>query len=343
MTQDNLEEKLSDLTHLKYFVLCGYARNGVFLLIEALDWNGRAEVIIPAFTCSIIPKAISEAGAIPVLVDSEDAGLNIAPDKIEQAITSNTKAIYVIHTYGTAAKIEEICEIAKKHGLIVIEDLAHALFSQYKGRQLGTFGDFAVLSFTKKIINFEGGAIGTNNEIIYNKMLFLQRNLIRPLPFSLSYYFFDSIRLISSVWESRFSFLTMLLLKVLDFFYSIFFGRQSGLDINPTRFLMRDLARRISLRQLDALYSKTRDRSNNDNYLRLRKRFSDKIIFPELNQDSSDTLPSYFVGTARKNLFVRIFSGRTWINYNKPGVYPRADYLYSNCRIFAGITRFLKM
>lgn len=342
MTKDKLEKKLSELMQLRYFILTGYARNGLYLLIKALELDDQAEVITPAYTCSIIPTTIREAGVVPILVDSEDRGLNIDPSKIEKAITGNTRAIYVIHTYGTAARIEEICAIAKRYNLILIEDLAHSLFSRYKGRQLGTFGDFAVLSFTKKIINFEGGAIGTNNKLLYERMLSLQQNYKRYRLFSFDDYINNISRLVGSIWESRFSFIALLLLKMLDISDRIFFKGQYGLGVDHRKFFMHDLAKRVTLNQLDALNSNNIDKNKNGYYLIFRNKFSNRMIFPELNQGSNDPLPLYYVAAAKRNIPFTFFSFRTWINYNKPGSFPRADYLYSNVRIFARLFGFFK-
>ena len=99
---------------------------------------------------------------------------------IEKAITERTRAVYVVHTYGTAARMERICAVAKRRNLAVIEDVAHAPFYRYRGRQLGTWGDFAVYSFTKKIVNYEGGAIGTNDTAVFTAMMRLREELQAP-------------------------------------------------------------------------------------------------------------------------------------------------------------------
>ncbi|HQL84020.1 MAG TPA: aminotransferase class I/II-fold pyridoxal phosphate-dependent enzyme, partial [Spirochaetota bacterium] len=166
-----LERKLAELAPLKHFVATGFARNGLFLLARALGWDASAEIIIPAFTCPVIRHTIESAGAMPVPVDAEPDGLNIDADLIEKAITDKTRAVYVVHTYGTAAHMERICAVAKRHNLAVIEDVAHAPFYRYRGRQLGTWGDFAVYSFTKKLVNYEGGAIGTNDTAAFREMM----------------------------------------------------------------------------------------------------------------------------------------------------------------------------
>jgi len=86
-------------------------------------------------------------GAIPVFVDIEPDSYNIDPNLIEKAITKKTKAIVPVHLFGQVADMDPIMEIAKKHGLAVIEDAAQAIGAEYKGRKAGSIGDFGCFSF----------------------------------------------------------------------------------------------------------------------------------------------------------------------------------------------------
>jgi dTDP-4-amino-4,6-dideoxygalactose transaminase len=328
-----LQEKLAALIPLRHFIVTGFARNALFLLIKALRLSSSDEIIIPAFTCSIIRHTIEESGVKPVPVDAEDDGLNIDPEKIKKSITSRTKAIYVVHTYGTAAQIDAICSIAKRYNLIVIEDLAHAPFSLYKGKPLGTYGDFAVLSFTKKNINFEGGAIGTNNISVYAKMVMLQREYERKRSYSLDFFIDNTVRLIGSWWESRFSLISLFWMKFNDFLNVLLYKGAYGIKIENTRYTASERSCRITLRQLDSLYRKYRE--NKTDY----SSFKDKvngIRTYDIHQNAADTLPFYFTGEIlNRNRLFRLLSFRTWRNINEPGLYPRADYLHKHFRIFA--------
>jgi dTDP-4-amino-4,6-dideoxygalactose transaminase len=328
-----LQEKLAALVPLRHFIVTGFSRNGLFLLIKALRLSSSDEIIIPAFTCSIIRHTIEESGVKPVPVDAEDDGLNIDPEKIKKSITSRTKAIYVVHTYGTAAQIDAICSIAKKYNLIVIEDLAHAPFSLYKGKPLGTYGDFAVFSFTKKNINFEGGAIGTNNTSVYAKMVMLQREYERKRSYSLDFFIDNTVRLVGSWWESRFTLMSLFWMKFNDFLNVVLYKGSYGIKIDNTRFTASDRSCRTTLRQLDTLFKKYRE--NKTNY----SSFKDKvngIRMYDVHQNETDTLPFYFTGEIMKEgRPFRLLSFRTWRNNNEPGLYPRADYLYKNYRIFS--------
>lgn len=131
-----------------------------------LDIKEGDEIIMPSFTFVSTANAFVLRGGVPVFVDIRPDTLNIDENLIEQAITERTKAIVVVHYAGVACEMDKIMEIAKKHNLTVIEDAAQAIMSKYKGRYLGTFGDFATLSFheTKNIISGEGGALLINND-----------------------------------------------------------------------------------------------------------------------------------------------------------------------------------
>lgn len=122
------------------------------------------EVIMPSYTFVSTANAFVLRGATPVFVDIRIDTLNIDETKIEAAITSRTKAIVPVHYAGVSCEMDAIMDIAKRHGLYVIEDAAQACLSTYKGRHLGTIGDLGCFSFheTKNIICGEGGALMVN-------------------------------------------------------------------------------------------------------------------------------------------------------------------------------------
>lgn len=329
---ERLQEKLAELIPLRHYFVTGYSRNGLFLLLKAMEWDSTSEVIVPAFTCTVIRHTVEAAGLVPVPVDAEDDGINIDPEKIAAAITVRTKAIYVVHTYGMAAQIDAICATARKHGCIVIEDLAHAPFAMYKGKPLGTYGDYAVLSFTKKIINYEGGAIGTNNPAVFAKMEKLRQEYDNNRSFSLSSIIDGFVRLVGSWWESSFSPAALLLMKINDLVNTVLFKGSYGIAINSADFLPRERGCAITLRQIEGLH-----RQYHGNSAVFHDRAAGiKGVTSHPPRNGSETGPFYYTGipTGRKRMF-RLVSFRTWHNSNEPGRYPRADYLYDNLRIFS--------
>ena len=122
------------------------------------------EVILPSFTFSSTATSVVLTGATLVFVDIRPDTMNIDETKIEAAITDRTKAIIAVHYAGVACEMDTIMDIAKKHNLIVIEDAAQGVMSTYKGKALGTIGDFGCYSFheTKNYSMGEGGALVIN-------------------------------------------------------------------------------------------------------------------------------------------------------------------------------------
>lgn len=123
------------------------------------------EVILPSFTFSSTANSFVLAGAKLVFVDIRPDTMNIDENKIEEAITDKTRVICPVHYAGVACEMDKIMEIAKKYNLMVVEDAAQGVMSTYKGRALGTIGDFGCYSFheTKNYSAGEGGAILINN------------------------------------------------------------------------------------------------------------------------------------------------------------------------------------
>lgn len=123
------------------------------------------EVICQSFTFAASANPVVYCGGVPVFVDSEEETWNMDPVLLEKAILDRKektgkvpKAIIPVHLYGMPAKMDEICAVAEKYGVPVLEDAAEALGAEYKGRKCGTFGDFAALSFNgNKIITTSGG------------------------------------------------------------------------------------------------------------------------------------------------------------------------------------------
>ena len=135
------------------------------------DFTPGDEVILPSFTFSSTANSFVLAGARLVFVDIRPDTMNIDETKIEEAITPKTKAICVVHYAGIACEMDRIMDLASKYGLMVIEDAAQAMMSSYKGKSLGTIGDFGCFSFheTKNYTMGEGGAILINNRKYINR------------------------------------------------------------------------------------------------------------------------------------------------------------------------------
>lgn len=130
-----------------------------------LDIQPGDEVILPSFTFVSTANAFVLRGAKPVFIDIRPDTLNLDESRLEELITPRTKAIVPVHYAGVGCEMDDILDIANRHGVTVVEDNAHGLFARYNGRYLGTFGAIATQSFheTKNVICGEGGAIVVND------------------------------------------------------------------------------------------------------------------------------------------------------------------------------------
>jgi len=136
------------------------------LATRLLDLKPGDEVLVPSYTFSSTVNPILLVGAKPVFADIQEDTLNIDPTDIRKKITKNTRAIYPVHYGGVSCAIDEIMEIAQEYNLKVVEDAAQGVNARYKGKYLGTIGDFGCYSFheTKNYVCGEGGALLINSD-----------------------------------------------------------------------------------------------------------------------------------------------------------------------------------
>ena len=155
----------------KFALATSSCTGAIHLALMAAGIEAGDEVIVPEITWIASVEPILYIGAKPVFVDVLKNTWCIDPTKIEEVITPKTKAIIPVHIYGNVCEMNEIMAIAKKNNLVVIEDAAEALGSEYKGKKAGSIGDAAVFSFhgTKTMTTGEGGMLVTNNKEIYEK------------------------------------------------------------------------------------------------------------------------------------------------------------------------------
>jgi len=153
------------------------------LCLEALDIGFGDEVIVPGLTWQATAACVIDVNAVPVFVDVEEDSWCIDPKQIEAAITARTKAIIVVHLYGTICDMDAILQIADRHGLYVIEDAAHQHGSVFKGKKIGNLAHVASFSLqnSKVFTCGEGGVITTNDDDIAEKLDALRNCGRRPV------------------------------------------------------------------------------------------------------------------------------------------------------------------
>ena len=160
------EQDFAKYKKVQHSVALNSCTAALHLSILAAGIGEGDEVITTPLTFCATINAIIHAGATPVLADVDPVTMNISPNEVEAKITSKTKAILPVHFAGRCCDMDALCQTADNHKLKIIEDCAHAIEAEYKGRKAGTFGDFGCFSFyvTKNIVTGEGGMVITKNE-----------------------------------------------------------------------------------------------------------------------------------------------------------------------------------
>ena len=160
------EQALKQYLGAPHVLALSSATAGLHLALLALDLQPGDEVITTPMTFAATLNTIVLAGGRPVLVDVEPHTYNMDVTRLADAIGERTRAIMPIHFAGLPVDLDPLYALAKKHGLRVIEDAAHAIGTEYRGRRIGAFGDTQVFSFhpNKNITTGEGGAIATRDE-----------------------------------------------------------------------------------------------------------------------------------------------------------------------------------
>ncbi|MEK7479629.1 MAG: DegT/DnrJ/EryC1/StrS family aminotransferase [Patescibacteria group bacterium] len=169
---EEFEKNFANYIGVKHCVGVGNGTDALWIALKCLGIQEGDEVIVPANTFIATSEAVTLAGGRPVFVDCDET-YNINPTKIEEAITSRTKAVIPVHLHGLPADMDEIEKIAKKHNLIVLEDAAQAHGAEYKGKKVGTFGHAASFSFYpgKNLGAYgDAGAVLTNDDALAERI-----------------------------------------------------------------------------------------------------------------------------------------------------------------------------
>ncbi len=179
---NEFEESFSSFIGTKYGVSTSNGTTALHLALSALHIGEGDKVIVPDLTFISPVNTILYNHATPVLIDATYSYWSLDPEKIEEKIDGKTKAIIVVHLYGHPADMEPIVKLSKKYDLKIIEDCAEAHGAQYRGRNIGTFGDISCYSFygNKIITTGEGGMCLTNNSELESEMIMLRDHGMNP-------------------------------------------------------------------------------------------------------------------------------------------------------------------
>ena len=175
-----LEAAFASVTGARHAIATSSGTTGLHLALLAHGIGPGDEVITSPFTFIASVNAILFTGAKPVFADIEDTSFNIDPARLEAAITPRTKAVMPVHLYGQPCDMDEICAIARKHNVALVEDAAQAVGATYGGRHVGTFGT-AVFSLyaTKNVMSGEGGMITTDADDVADMARLLRNHGMR--------------------------------------------------------------------------------------------------------------------------------------------------------------------
>jgi dTDP-4-amino-4,6-dideoxygalactose transaminase len=178
-----LEREVAAYSHCQYGIGVSSGTDALLVALMAIDLQPGDEVITTPYTFFATAGSIVRLGGRPVFVDIDPRTYNIDPAGIEAAITPRTKAIMPVHLFGQMADMDPIMEIARNHGLIVIEDAAQAIGAEYKGRRAGSIGHLGCFSFfpSKNLGGFgDGGMVTTNDPGLADKVKLLRGHGARP-------------------------------------------------------------------------------------------------------------------------------------------------------------------
>ena len=167
------EDRFKKYIGSKYAVAVNSGTAALHVSTSSINIKPGDEVITTPLTFVASANSVIYRGGTPIFADIKRDTYNIDPNEIRKKITSKTKAIMPVHFTGQPCDIDEILEIAEENDLYIIEDAAHAIDAEYKGRKIGNISDLTTFSFhpVKNITTAEGGMVTTNNEELYNKLL----------------------------------------------------------------------------------------------------------------------------------------------------------------------------
>lgn len=168
-----LEEKLCKLTGAKYAVVCSNGTAALHMACMAAGVEPGDEVITTPITFAASANCALYCGAKPVFADINDKTYNIDPEKVKEVTTDKTKAVVAVDFTGQSVELDKLMAHCKEHNLVLIEDGAHVIGTKYKGQPNGSIADMTTFSFhpVKTVTGGEGGAVMTNNEEYYQKLL----------------------------------------------------------------------------------------------------------------------------------------------------------------------------
>jgi len=304
---DELVEYVNDLKkklNSKNIFTFASGRMGFYSILKVIDIKEDDEVIIPSYTCIVVPNAILYSGAKPIYCDINNNDFNIDVSKIEALITPKTKVLYAQHTFGQMCDINAIVKLAKKYNLIVVEDTALALGANIDGKYAGTIGDFGYYSTDRsKVINTGlGGIVSVNNSKYvddfsqyYEKLPFLDESYTKKIVIT---FIVNLITLHPSFyWLGKFLNAVLAKLKVMTYFLDESFHNIRDIKKYPYPAKLSNVLAKVGVSQINNLDNNINNRKNiaryyndilgiySDNYINDSKNIFLRYSFLVKNRD----------------------------------------------------------
>ena len=288
-------------------------RMGFYSILKTIDIQQGDEVIIPSYTCIVVPNAILYSGAKPVYCDIKQDDFNMDVSKIEDLITDKTKVIYAQHTFGQMCDIDSIMKIAKKYNLIVVEDTALALGAKQGDKYAGTIGDFGYFSTDRsKVINTGlGGFVSVNNKSYiknfdnyYNELPFLDEKYTKKITYT---FILNYLTLNPNIyWIGKFLNLVLGKLGVLTYFLDEQYTDKNSIKKYPYPARLSNIFAKLGISQLNNLSSNLNYRKKVAKYYNsILKIYSDNYI-----NDSKNIFLRYSFLVKNRDYWEKRFSSK---------------------------------
>ena len=288
---ENYENNLKSKLNSKNIYTFASGRMVFYSMLKTIGIEEENEIIIPSYTCIVVPNAIIYSGAKPIYCDINEDDFNIDVDKIEALITPNTKIIYAQHTFGQMCDMNAIMKLAKKYNLLVIEDTALAIGAKSNNKFAGTIGDFGYYSTDRsKVINTGlGGIVSVNNEKYfdsfekyYEDIPFLSEEYTKKIArtfiinlFTLNPYIY---------WVGKFTNAVLTKLQVMTYFLDEQFTDLNEIKKYPYPAKLSNIFAKIGISQIRHLDDNIDNRKNIVKYYNgLLKIYSDDYINDDKN------------------------------------------------------------
>ena len=194
--RETFEKRLAEYMGTKYAIACSSGRSAIRFSLLALDIKHGDEIVIPDYTCEIIPITILCTGAVPKFCDIERSTLSMSLEQLNKVISPKTKAVILVHLYGLPVDPSPILEICQAQDIFLIDDAAQALGASINGKKAGSFGNIGIISFNKFLNVKVGGAILTNDEELAEKIRVVREKCeIKSITTRLGYRFIEIFKI----------------------------------------------------------------------------------------------------------------------------------------------------